>query len=239
MAQAGTGSPVHIIKATMSGSVEPSTVAHASSHGAGGGDVISIKQSQINDFVFTTEAARDAAITSPTEGMRAYLTAPTIPAATGSLTSIPTGVETVYNGSVWVCVTEVASTSVTNTNFSLTGSFAAGWTGGSGDTSHNNVTLVTGTTALVNLGLIADNSSGSTPILLGVSVTGASSISASYTYSVAGNVFASPLMGGCNGAVIVTGLTAGTNTFTLLATNASSTQTMRANRRFISVRGIA
>jgi hypothetical protein len=198
-----------------------------------------ISQSSINDFVFTNEAARDAAITSPTEGMRAYLTAPTIPAATGSVTSIPTGIQTIYNGSVWVCVTEVASTSVTNTNFSLTSSFAAGWTGGSGDTSHNNVTLVTGTTALVNLGLIADNASNSTPILLGVSVTGASSISASYTYSVAGNVFSIGNIGGCNGAVIVTGLTAGTNTFTLLATNGAPTQTMRANRRFISVRGIA
>jgi hypothetical protein len=123
--------------------------------------------------------------------------------------------------------------------FSLTGSFATGWTSGSGDTSNNNVTLVTGTTALVNLGLIADLASGSTPILLGVAVVGASSISASIPYSVAGTVFANPLTGGCNGAVIVTGLTAGTNTFTLLATNASSTQTMRANRRFISVRGIA
>ena len=40
MAQAGTGSPVHIIKATMSGSVEPSTIAHAASHARGGADVI-------------------------------------------------------------------------------------------------------------------------------------------------------------------------------------------------------
>ena len=40
MAQAGTGGPVHIIKATMSGSVEPSTVAHASSHVRGGADVV-------------------------------------------------------------------------------------------------------------------------------------------------------------------------------------------------------
>jgi hypothetical protein len=189
--------------------------------------------------IFTNEAARDAAITAPVEGNRAYLTAPTVPAATGSVTSIPTGVETVYNGSVWVCMTEVASTSVTNTNFSLTSSFAAGWTSGSGDTTLNSVTLVTGTTALVNLGLIADNASGTTPILLGLSVTGASSISATYTYSVAGSVFATPNFGGCNGAVIVTGLTAGTNTFNLLATNGSTTQTMRANRRFISVRGIA
>lgn len=189
--------------------------------------------------VFTNEASRDAAIPTPTEGMRTYLTAPTIPAATGSVTSIPTGVETVYNGSVWVCVTEVASTSVTNTNFSLTNTFSAGWASGSGDTTVNSVTLVTGTTALVNLGLIADNASATTPILLGVSVTGASSISATYTYSVAGVVFTSPSIGGCNGAVIVTGLTAGTNTFVLLATNGAATQTMRANRRFISVRGIA
>ena len=190
--------------------------------------------------VFTNEAARDAAIPSPVEGTRAYLTAPTIPAATGSLTIIPTGVHTVYNGSVWVCLTEVASTSVTNTNFNLTSTFSAGWTSGGGDTINNSVTLVTGTTAFVNLGLIVDNASSTTQVSLGVSVTGASSQSATNAYSVAGIVLASTAVGtGANGALIVTGLTAGTNTFNLLATNNAPTQTMRALRRFISVRGIA
>jgi hypothetical protein len=41
-----------------------------------------------NDNVFTDEAARDAAITSPTEGMHAYLTASTVAAATGGTTAV-------------------------------------------------------------------------------------------------------------------------------------------------------
>jgi hypothetical protein len=58
MAQAGTGSPIHIIKATMSGSVEPSTVAHASSHARGGADVIDGDRVQV-DYV-PTRYARDS-----------------------------------------------------------------------------------------------------------------------------------------------------------------------------------
>lgn len=50
MAQAGAGSPVTIIKAALSGTVEPSTVAHASSHIRGGSDVVDGDRAQI-DFV--------------------------------------------------------------------------------------------------------------------------------------------------------------------------------------------
>ena len=46
----GTGSPVYIIKATLSGTVEPSTVSHAASHIRGGADVIDADRTQI-DFV--------------------------------------------------------------------------------------------------------------------------------------------------------------------------------------------
>jgi hypothetical protein len=88
-------------------------------------------------MTFTTEAARDTAITAPTEGMVAYLTAPTIPTFTG-------GALTIYNGSVWVCISEQAATvstfesttSTTYTNLTTTGPA---------------VTLVTGTAAMISL----------------------------------------------------------------------------------------
>ena len=144
----GSGSPLYYIKAILSGDVEPSTVAHAASHASGGSDVVSIKQSQINDFVFTTEAARDAAITSPTEGMRAYITAPTIPAATGGITNIPTGIQTIYNGSVWVCITPVGA-GETATGTTTSASYTATLSGSPG--TNPTVTLVTGTSAIVSV----------------------------------------------------------------------------------------
>lgn len=47
---AGTGSPVKIIKASLGGTVEPSTVSHAASHVRGGSDIIDADRAQI-DFV--------------------------------------------------------------------------------------------------------------------------------------------------------------------------------------------
>jgi microcystin-dependent protein len=63
LASSGTGSPVYIIKVTLSGSVEPSTVAHASSHIRAGTDVIDGDQVQI-DYVpsaYTRNAAATGA----------------------------------------------------------------------------------------------------------------------------------------------------------------------------------
>ena len=190
--------------------------------------------------VFTNEAARDAAITVPTEGMRAYLTAPTIPAATGSVTSIPTGVETAYNGSVWVCLTDVASTSVTSTTASMTTSYATAWTAGTGDTVTNSVTLVTGTTAVVSLGLVGlNNTPNNLTIFAAAAVTGATTQAATEVYSVAASTLLGNSVGGVSGSVLLTGLTAGTNTFTLNGANNSPGGSWNIRRRFISVRGIA
>ena len=106
--------------------------------------------------VFTTEAARDAAITSPIEGMRAYITAPTIPTTTGNGTGIlPTGIQTIYNGSVWVCVTPVG---ILSTNLhSVTASTATNFLNAGSALS---VTCVTGTTAMVHLKTRATYSTG-------------------------------------------------------------------------------
>jgi microcystin-dependent protein len=47
---AGSGSPVKIIKASLGGIVEPSTVAHAASHTEGGSDVITVTGNQIANY---------------------------------------------------------------------------------------------------------------------------------------------------------------------------------------------
>jgi hypothetical protein len=97
--------------------------------------------------VFTTEADRNAAITSPLEGMRAYITAPTIPATTGGGGGIPSGITTVYNGSTWVCTTTVATwNSNTCTAQSVSAYSTCLWSGNA-----LSVTSNTGSSALVTL----------------------------------------------------------------------------------------
>ena len=224
---AGSGSPVKIIKASLGGTVEPSTVAHASSHAAGGSDVVSIKQSQINDYVFTTEAARNAAITSPTEGMRAYITAPTIPAATGGGQMIPSGIQTIYNGSVWVCVTPVGANDGTSSTY--TGTSYGISTGGINPT----VTLVTGTTAEISLSSLINNTLV-TNTFMSIAVSGAGVVAANDFYSA----YNQNTIGVVSSRTfILTGLTAGTNTFTLNYRVASGTGTFLW--RYLSVQGVA
>ena len=156
---------------------------------------------------FTNEAARDAAIPATgitlQEGMRAYLTAPTVPAAVGaSSTQVPTGVTTIYNGTAWVCVTEVGAASIGATQ-AMTASQADLTVAG----SLTSVTLVTGTTALVS---IAARSNSVNFMTLNVKAsTSAPSAHGNTTpygpggeYLIAARTF------------VMTGLTAGTNTFT-------------------------
>ena len=152
--------------------------------------------------VYTTEAARDAAITSPTEGQRAYITASTETTAVGATTTaIPTGIQTIYNGSVWVTVTEVGAFSYASSQ-ALTTSYADLTVGG----IKTQAILRTGTTALV-------------------SVAGRSLATANYYFlNVATATASAPTFGEVanNGAVVTsgktfvfTGLTAGLNTFTV------------------------
>jgi hypothetical protein len=160
--------------------------------------------------VFTNEAARDAAITAPEEGMIAYLTAPTVPAATGATsTSLPTGITTIYNGSVWVCTTEVGA-AATAASQTLTTSYADL----SVSSTVTSVTLVTGTTALVMMyaRLTSSNQNYGT---LNVK-TGTVSASATGA-STPGNGSGAPSVP-AGRTFVMTGLTAGTNTFTLIGT---------------------
>jgi hypothetical protein len=156
--------------------------------------------------VFTNEAARDAVITAPVEGQRVYLTAPTIPAASAQTTIAPTGVTTVYNGSVWVCVTPVGAFSAT-TGTTTSTSFTPTLTGG----TTTSVTLVTGTTALVSFGASISNT-GNNYSTMSIAVSGAGTVAANDEWSIS---FYGTVGQGLGRTTIITGLTAGTNTFTL------------------------
>lgn len=157
-------------------------------------------------ITFTNEAARDAAITAPSEGMMAYLTAPTVPAAVGTTTFLPTGILTVYNGSAWVCVTGVGSQSPGGSaNFGTT---YANVTVGGVATS---VTLSTGTTAVVSY-QARINGNGNFAC---VSVSG-TGVAASDNWSAFNQAAAYITVGR---TFVMSGLTAGTNTFTVQGKN--------------------
>jgi hypothetical protein len=180
---------------------------------------------------FTNEAARDAAITAPTEGMTAYLTDPTVPAAAGGAPAVPTGVTTVYNGSVWVCTTTVGSRT-DNTGTTTSTSYTASLSGSPG--TNPSVTLVTGTSALVLFTANISIGAGGSVAVMSVAVSGASTIAASDNYDIeTGLTGALPL----TRTFVLTGLTAGTNTFTLNYRCTSSTATYF--RRNLVVAGIA
>jgi hypothetical protein len=193
-------------------------------------------------MVFTNEAARDAAITSPSEGMIAYLTAPTVPSASGdTYAATPTGVETIYNGSNWVCVTPVsATTNTTGTTSSAT--FTPTLTSGGTNPS---VTLVTGTSVKIDFGAIAYSASATRESGMAIAVSGATTLSPSGAVrSLTSLQFGSyayldtaALPRAMNRSMVLTGLTAGTNTFTLNYITDNITVSFSA--RSITVQGIA
>jgi len=154
--------------------------------------------------VFTTETLRDAAIPSPTEGMHVYITAPESgkTTAVGGVTTIPLGIRTIYNGSVWVCVTPVGSrTSGTSGTFQTS---YGDWTVSAALTS---VTLVTGVTALVSVGarITGTGNFGVVSVKTGTVAADDSwgAFNQSATYLTVGRTF------------VMSGLDAGTNTFTI------------------------
>ena len=185
--------------------------------------------------VYTNEAARDAAITAPSEGMQCYLTAPTVPAATGGITAVPTGVRTVYNGSVWVCITSIIAMT-TDIGDTTSSSYTATLTSGGTNPS---VTLVTGTTARISIscnhGLTA---AGSPTLKMSVAVSGASTLAANDNWGVASDPTPANFFQSSANTAVITGLTAGTNTFTLQYLSTTGA-TGRFRFRNICVEGIA
>jgi len=192
----------------------------------------------IGNPVFTNEAARDAVITAPVEGQRCYLTAPTVPAATGAITAVPSGAQTIYNGSVWVCVTEIGARTETATETTQT-SYST--TVGNGSAALS-VTLVTGTSALVSLAFNGYTNGGTGS--MAVAVSGASTISASDGKRIMRQDLTNAgAKEDTSGATFVfTGLTAGTNTFTAqykFNAIAGGSTTFTFSTRSLTVRGIA
>ena len=180
------------------------------------------------NMTFTNEAARAAALPSPTEGMVAYLTAPTVPAATGTVTMVPTGIVTVYNGSAWVCVTPVgAYTAASGTTTSA--SFTATLSGSPG--TNPSVTLTTGTTAAITIFSYYSNTQANGECAVSVAVSGATTIAATsgnsmYQIGVANLQLINSV------SFMINGLTAGTNTFTLNY-QSNGGQTTVSQRRII------
>jgi hypothetical protein len=215
--------------------VTPGTVAAGDVATAAAWNVITNDILQFAPFVqgvFTNEAARDAAITAPTEGMHAYLTAPTVPAATGSITAISTGAQTIYNGTNWVCVTPVGATSNINGNTTST-SYVTTLTG---DSTALSVTLVTGSIAMISMS--ARPYSGATGnCFLSFSVSGATTVAASDSNAAQTSIVSNGTYGQLSRTQIITGLTAGTNTFTL--NYKTSSPQIEYNLRSLVVSGIA
>ena len=197
-------------------------------------DASNISSTYPGHSVFTTEAARDAAITSPTEGMMAYITAPTVPAVTGdTYAGTPTGVQTIYNGSVWVCVTEMGATtntSGTTTSTSYTTTLTSGGTNPS-------VTLVTGTQALVSLSVTFNPNTAPATCVMSFGVSGATTLAAADAQGVSMNTMVANRDHTIARTFVITGLTAGTNTFTL--NYKASAGTLTALARSVVVKGIA
>jgi len=190
---------------------------------------------------FTNEAARDTAFANPgalapitlQEGMRAYLTAATVPAATGAVTGVPTGVTSVYNGSNWPCVTPIYAGSRTQATTTST-SYVTTLTG---DATAVSVTCVTGTTALVTMSALFQPSTVLSAFMA-LQVSGATTISAaSSTFTAAASQANANYWTNMNVTAVFTGLTAGTNTFTLNYQTSSGTTTFY--QRHLLVQGVA
>lgn len=184
-------------------------------------------------MVFANEAARDAAITSPSEGMVAYLTTPTVPAAAGGETFVPGGVKTIYNGTAWVCMTPVGAFT-SNSGTVATASYTPTLSGSPG--TNPSVTLVTGTTALVTFSAKMSNATSGSQNFLSVAVSGAGTVAASDNWALKWDFISGPPELTFSMSTIIGGLTAGTNTFTL---NYRCTGTMTASYRRMHVVGIA
>ena len=184
--------------------------------------------------IYATEAARTTAIPSPFEGQRAYITGSTVATATGAITAIPTGIQTIYNGAAWVCVTSVGASSNT-TGTTISGSYVTTLTG---DGTAISATLPTGTTALITLSTNA-TSANVIAIRQTFSVSGATTLAAADNN---GSTVSVPNAGNAiqlNRTLIITGLTAGTNTFTMNYLSVGGSNTASFSQRSMFVQGIA
>jgi hypothetical protein len=175
-------------------------------------------------MTFTDEAARDAAITAPSEGMFAYLTAPTVPTSN-------TGALTAYTGSAWACLTPQGAAVATQQSTAST-SYTALATAGPA------VTLVTGTKALVTITATIDRNStaGNVQVFAAFAISGATTRAAADDTGLIHRI--GPSFATLSATYLVTGLTAGTNTFTMQYKSGDPAVTARYQHRSIVVVGV-
>lgn len=142
---------------------------------------------------FTTEVARASAISAPVEGMLAPITA--------------SDYISYYNGAAWICITP-QSASVTTNESRANSAFGALTTPGPA------VTLYTGTTALVTVSC-AIVPAGTTDIgIMGYAISGATTLASADATGAQASAGVASQRVGASCTAKVTGLTAGSNTFT-------------------------
>jgi hypothetical protein len=168
-------------------------------------------------WVFADAAARTAAVTSPQEGNMSYLK--------------DTNSTEYYSGSAWVAVGAASSpasasaetlTNQTTTSTSYTGLATA-----------TAVTLTTGTKAMIMFSAEIELAGTADRAYMSYAVSGATTIAASDAFSINIKTNATQTIDAHSYAYIVTGLTAGSNTFT--AQYKSSGATVYFNNRRINV----
>jgi len=136
----------------------------------------------------------------------------------------------VYNGSAWVCLTAQSATVLTLENTTST-------TYTDLATSGPAVTLNTGITALVTVSCACDNDTGtlgSELTYMSAAVSGATTLAASDNYATEHRL--GPNLVSVSSTFLLTGLTAGSNTFT--AKYRASASRGRFRKRTITVVGI-
>lgn len=154
--------------------------------------------------IYATEALRNAAIPSPFEGQRAYISAPTEPSGTGMTI---TGIQTIYNGAAWTTVSPISGL-VTTSETTLSTSYADLTTAGP------TIAIRTGTSALVTVSSTINTQAATRGGSMSFAVSGATTIAAGddnciFAYSAGTDVFVA-----ASRTFLLTGLTAGVNTFT-------------------------
>ena len=154
--------------------------------------------------VYTNEAARDAAIPTPVDGMQVYLTAPTEPSGTGMTI---TGIRQVYDGAAWTTVSPICGLVTTSEAYSTT---AYGDLATVGPT----VSIRTGNSAIVTLSATFDTVAINRGATMSFAVSGATTIAAADDNSIFAFTNTGQLFVAVSRTFLLTGLTAGVNTFT-------------------------
>lgn len=165
LTQPGAGAPVYLIKATLSGGQQPSTISHAASHVRTGSDVIDGDRVQI-DYVpsyYTRNSSASGA--GATTDLTAHLAGIDTKFGTGVIAS--GGTETTYTDYTGATYKVHSFTSTGNTNFVVTtggiisvlvvaggggGGFDVGGGGGAGGFIYRNSFTITPQTYVVTVG---------------------------------------------------------------------------------------